>query len=113
MKCKMKIVLALSFGFILFFAVPAHAGNIYGSVWIDGRPAPGAQIQIRCNVPHPAQTDGNGSYSVFVAEPGRCVFHVDFQGRSGETPVASYQNPIKYDFDLVRDGDRNFVLRSR
>ena len=114
MKFGIRILFALfSLAFLVCFAVPAYAGNIYGSLWIDGKPAPGAQIQIRCTVLHPAQTDGNGSYGVFVAENARCVFHVDFQGRSGEIPVASYGNPIKYDFDLVPEGDRNFVLRSR
>ena len=110
----MRIVLVLFFfAFLVCFPVPAHAGNIYGSLWIDGRPAQGAQIQIRCTAPHPAQTDSNGSYSVFVPENGRCVFHVDFGGHSGETAIASYGNPIKYDFDLIRQGDGNYVLRSR
>ena len=99
--------------FALFVTVRAHAGNIYGSLWMDGRPAPGAQIQIRCTGSHPAQTDGNGAYSVFVQENGRCTFHVDFQGHSVETAVASYGNPVKYDFDLIRQSDGSFTLRSR
>ena len=110
----MKMVLTfLCLAFSVLITVPAQAGNIYGSLWIDGKPAAGAQIQIRCASPHPAQTDGNGSYSVFVPENGRCTFHVDYQGRAVETPVASYGNPVKYDFDLVHQPDGSIALRSR
>jgi hypothetical protein len=110
----MRIVLAIFFlAFALFVTLPALAGNIYGSLWTDGKPVPGVQIQINCPGSHPAQTDGNGAYSVFVPENGRCTFHVNFQGRSVDTPVASYGNPVKYDFDLVRQSDGSFTLRSR
>jgi hypothetical protein len=98
----------------LLFCSPAraYAGNIYGTLWVNGGPAKGAQIQITCTTAHPAQTDNNGSYRIFVPERGRCVFHVDYAGHSGQAGVASYDNPIKYDFDLVLQGE-HYVLRSR
>ena len=100
--------------FVLFgcFPVQAFAGNIYGSLWVDGRPAIGAQIQITCANRHAGQTDSNGSYQIFVQEKGRCVFHVDVGGHSGQTDDASYDDPIKYDFDLVLQNG-NYVLRSK
>jgi hypothetical protein len=109
MKITIVVVGVLILGCL---AVPAFAGNIYGSLWIDGHPAAGAQVQIRCTAAHGAQTDGNGGYSVFVPENRRCTFHVDFGGRSGEVQVASYANPVKYDFNLVLEGD-HYALQSR
>ena|SRR5438552_3516069 len=110
----MRIVLMLLFlAAVVSFPLRARAGNIYGSLWVDGHPAQGAQIQIHCNAGHTVQTDKDGAYSVFVPENGRCNFHVDFEGHSGETPVASYANPVKYDFELVRQKDGTYSLRSR
>jgi hypothetical protein len=110
----MRTALGLLFlAFLLCFPNPAHAGNIYGSLWLDGKPVQGAQVRITCSSPHPTQTDNNGSYRVFVTEQGRCVFRVDIGAHGGQTDVASYGNPIKYDFDLIRQNDGNYVLRSR
>lgn len=110
----MRIILVLFIlAFLACLPVPAHAGNIYGTIWLNGSPAPGAQIQIQCSSSHPAQTDSNGSYKAFVPENGRCNFHLDFQGHSGDAPIASYANPIKYDFDLVLQGDGRYALRSK
>jgi hypothetical protein len=109
----MRIGVFLFLALLFCSAARAYAGNIYGTLWLDGRPVPGAQIQITCNTAHTAQTDSNGAYSVSVPEKRRCVFHVDYAGHSGQADVASYDNPIKYDFDLIRQGDGNYVLRSR
>jgi hypothetical protein len=108
----MRIGVCLFLALLIGSPSRAHAGNIYGSVWLDGRPVQGAQIQITCSSPHTAQTDNSGSYRVFVQEKGRCVFHVDYAGHSGQADVASYDNPVKYDFDLVLQ-DGNYVLRSK
>src|SRR5262249_52611730 len=108
MRIGMFLFLALLFG----SPSRAYAGNIYGSLWLDGKPVQGAQIQITCPNPHPTQTDSSGSYRVFVPEKGRCVFHVDYAGHSGQAEVASYDNPVKYDFDLVLQ-QGNYELRSK
>jgi hypothetical protein len=112
-EVQMRIVFGLTcVALLMYFPIQANAGNIYGSLWIDGHPAQGAQIQIRCSSSHPtANTDGNGSYSAFVPENGRCGFLVNFQGHSGETTIASYDNPVRYNFDLFRQGDGSYVLR--
>jgi hypothetical protein len=108
MKTGASLVLAL----LCCLSAQAYAGNIYGTLWLNGQPVQGAQIQVTCTAAHPAQTDQNGSYRVFVPERGRCVFHVDYAGHSGQADVASYDNPIKYDFDLVLQGAQ-YQLRSK
>jgi hypothetical protein len=100
----MRFILPLSLAFLFYVPVQAHAGNIYGSLWLGGKPVPKAEVVISCPGRHSAQTDGDGSYQVFVPEKGRCNFQVTYGGKSGVTDVASYDNPIKYDFDLLPQG---------
>jgi hypothetical protein len=102
-----QTVLLLSLSIFCWFSARAHAGNIYGSLWLDRKPAEGAKIVITCgnNPPHRAQTDNHGSYRVFVRERDRCVFSVRLGGKSGQTEIASYDDAIKYDFNLVPQGD--------
>ena len=109
-----RLVLLLLLAIVCCFPPRAHAGNIYGSLWLDGKPAEGAQIVIKCGStpPHPAQTDSHGSYRVFVPERDRCVFTVQLGGQSGQIEIASYDNAIKYDFDLVRQGS-GYALRRK
>ena len=108
----MKAIVFFAILLFLFSAAPAHGGNIYGNLWLDGRPLSGAQIEITCPGRHPAQTDNSGSYRVFVPERGRCTFLVRFGGQSAQTEIASYDNPIKYDFEVVRQGG-GYILRRR
>jgi len=108
----MKTVGFLALVLLLFFPVPARAGNIYGNLWLDGRPVAGAQIEIACPARHAAQTDNNGSYRVFIPEKGRCTFVVRFGNQSAQAEIASYDNPIKYDFDVIRQGT-GYILRRR
>ena len=109
----MKSIVFLALVFLFCFPAPAHAGNIYGSLWLDGKPVQGAQIQITCSSPYPpVQTDNNGAYRIFVPERGRCTFVVRFSGQSAQTEIASYDNAIKYDFDVVRQG-AGYTMRRR
>jgi len=109
----MRLFTVLALAVVMAVSQRAHAANLFGSLWLDGRPVQGAQIEVTCSDRHQAQTDNNGSYSIFIPEKGRCVFQVVFAGHSGRTEVASYDNPIKYDFDLIRQNDGNYVLRSK
>lgn len=94
------------------FPAAARGGNIFGTVWLSGRGLAGAQIEIACPGRHAAETDANGSYRVFVPERGRCTILVRFQGQSAQADIASYDNAIKYDFDVIRQGS-GYILKRR
>ena len=99
----MRIVLMLLFlAAVVSFPLRARAGNIYGSLWVDGHPAQGAQIQIHCNAGHTVQTDKDGAYSVFVPENGRCNFHVDFEGSLAEERCRNALRHLEEVCDVVR-----------
>ncbi|HEX7286552.1 MAG TPA: hypothetical protein VF532_10235 [Candidatus Angelobacter sp.] len=90
---------------ILVFPAVVYAGNIYGTLWLNGKPVgQGAQVAVTCGGrQHAAQVDNNG-YRVFVPEKGRCNFSVTLAGRAYQAEIASYDGAVKYDFDLVPNG---------
>jgi len=109
----MRLLVPLSLACSLCLPASAHAGNLYGSLWLDGKPAAGARIEIACTDRHVAQTDSAGEYRIFVPEKGRCVFRVTVGGQSGQTDIASYDNAIKYDFDLIHQKGGGYTLTRR
>ena len=88
--------------FGLISAASAYAGQLYGSLKEDGRSLPaGVGFEIRCrNQSYSGQTDGNGAYAINT-EKGRCTLVVYYKGQSLTADIFSYDNPVRYDFDLV------------
>jgi len=110
----MRRLVPLSLAFSLCLPAAAHAGNLYGTLWLNNKPAPGAQIKITCaDRQFDQTTDSEGEYRIFVSEKGRCIFRVTVGGQSGQTDVASYDNAIKYDFDLIPQKGGGYTLARR
>jgi hypothetical protein len=86
----------------LISAVSVSAGQLYGSLKEDGRSLPAnVRFEIRCRAQsYPGQTDGNGAYAI-NAEKGKCTLTVYYKGQSPAADIYSYDNPVRYDFDLV------------
>jgi len=110
-----KITIMLSL--ILLFPTFAFGKQIFGSLK-EGNTAvgEGVGIRIKCgDNEHTGQTDVYGSYSVFVPNPGRCAFQV-YYGGVWSQPYDIYSDetdPVRYDFELVRESDGTFVLKRR
>jgi len=103
-------------GFLLFFLTAADlaAGVIYGALRDNNRGVPGVEITItgpRLN--QRLTTAPDGSFRLFIKESGKYHFHVTYQGKSGDADIFSYDDPVKYDFDLRFDRARNNYQLSR
>ena len=86
----------------LVSAVPVYAGQVYGSLKEDGRSVPAnVGFELRCpGQAYPGRTDNNGAFAV-NAEKGKCILTVHYKGQSPTAVIFSYDNPVRYDFDLV------------
>jgi hypothetical protein len=99
---------------LLGLSVVAQAGPIYGALHSGNQPAANAEVRITCpgNHVYPVRTGPDGSYRLRVNETGRCGFDVSFAGKSGHADIFSYNDPVKYDFDLITAGP-GYALKPR
>ncbi len=116
----MKAITALLFPVLLFMMslLPrfAEAAQIYGSLK-EGEKSVGrgVEIAITCpnNTPYRTRTEEDGSYRVFVQQKGKCRFTVTYRDRTAATEIYSFDDPTRYDFELVRQPDGNYILKRR
>lgn len=104
---------------ILLFPTFAVAGQIFGSLKENNTSVgKGVGIRIQCGEkvnPYEGESDSYGSYSVYVPQPGKCAFTVYYAGQ-WSLPYDIYSDqtdPVRYDFELVRQHDRSFKLERK
>ena len=87
--------------------VSAFAGNIFGHLSENRQPVKGADITVTCESnTYQTRTRDDGSYSLRLNEAGRCMFSVKHKDQTVETEVFSYDQPTRYDFELVMTGGK-------
>ena len=93
-----------------------NAGQIYGSVKEGSRSVgEGVEVSINCGgKPISAKTDSYGSYKLYVSNSGKCTLSIYYQNQwSQPFPVFSDLEPIRYDFELMKQPNGTFVLKRR
>lgn len=94
----------------------AIAGQIYGNVKEGNRSVgEGVEISINCaSKPIAARTDTYGSYKIYVPNSGKCSLTILYQNRwSQPFSIYSDQEPVRYDFELLKQPDGTFTLKRR
>ena len=80
-----------------FVASPAIAGQVYGTVLNDSGPVVNATVSVSCSGASGArQTDGAGSYSVYVNGSGVCTISVN----GANLQIRVYDDDVRYDLHL-------------
>lgn len=100
---------------ILVMAGPAIGAQVYGVLRITNRSVGrGARVEVQCGNAGPGngETDDYGAYKVFVRAKGKCLLRVFYAGRWLEAPIYSYDDPVRYDFDVVTENNQ-YKLRRR
>lgn len=101
---------------LLLIPSPALAGTIFGNLTEAGRSVGrGVEVRILCgkDAPLPTMTDEYGAYTISLPRPGRCDLVVLYKGRvTPPYPIASSDDPARYDFDLVFENNQ-YVLKRR
>ena len=99
---------------ISIMSTSSLAGPLYGTIIDSGRPIQRAQIEAACpDFDNPvsraqSRTD-DGSYRLMLQARGRCVLRV---AAFPAVTIYSSDNPIRYDFEVVR-GQGAPTLRRR
>lgn len=98
---------------ILSLASTAAAGQLYGSIFADGKPLRGVPVKLSCpGETNNGNTDVEGVYRVFARSTGGCSLVAEPDGRKASASVYSYDRPTAYNFDLVnRNGRWELVPR--
>ena len=107
---------AMTFVLFLIFLFPtlAYTGQIFGSL-SDGRKSVGQRVpvEVACgSSPYRAKTDRYGSYSIYSPKKGKCTLTVHYKGQSAEHTIYSYDDPVRYDFELIQSGE-GYKLKRR
>lgn len=100
---------------ILLFPSFTYAGQVYGRLLERNRSVgPGVRIIISChqNI-YNGVTDSYGSYRIYVPRQGRCELTVYYRNQPTTTSIYSYNDPVRYDFELVRNREGRYFLRRR
>jgi hypothetical protein len=109
--------IAIPLFLILLCPTFALAGQIFGSLKQNGASiGKGTAVVIKCGeTQYEGQTDAYGSYNIYVPSAGKCAFMVYYGGRwSPAYYVYSDQtDPVRYDFELVRQPDGSFKLERK
>ena len=101
---------------ILCLPIITFAAQIYGSLRVDNASV-GEGVLVRIQCPEGAydgKTDRYGSYSVPLRPGKKCSLSVYYAGRwTAAFDVYPYEDPVRYDFDLLKQGDGSITLRRR
>jgi hypothetical protein len=109
----MKRVLALVV-LLLLSTATILAAQIYGSIWFNGSPLRGAYLRVDCpGDSGQGRTDEQGTFKVYVRSTGRCTLTLTYNGTEVPFPIASYNDPARYDLVLVQSPGRGYQLVRR
>ena len=87
----------------------AAAATIYGTIRQGSQPVTNAPVVLSCGGSEAAttNTDARGAYRLTTGRTGRC----NLQIRGASTEVILYQDPIRYDFEIVGGGGQLSLIR--
>jgi hypothetical protein len=107
-----KIVTTILLGLLL--PVSVCAGQIYGSLREGGRSVPAkVRFETICkDQTYAGETDGYGGYRANVGR-GKCTFKVYYKGQTPTFDLYSYDNPVRYNFDLELQANGQYLLRRK
>jgi hypothetical protein len=94
--------------------VPAasYAGQVYGTIVMDGKGVGGASIEIQCgaDAATTGTTGADGAYRLNVPQQGQCTLTLPSHGKASAM-IFSGPNPAAFNFELVKAGDKYELKR--
>jgi hypothetical protein len=103
-------------GLAVALAIPSvvHAGQVYGTIVLDGKGVGGTNVEISCGseAAVKATTAGDGAYRINVPQQGQCTLVLPDQAGKPTAMVFSSPNPALYNFELVKAGN-GYELKRR
>ena len=98
-------------------AIPSvvHAGQVYGTIVMDGKGVGGANVEITCGSDAAVKgtTAADGAYRINVPQQGQCTLVLPDHAGKPSAMVFSSPNPALYNFELTKGGNGNYELKRR
>ena len=108
----MRLLRSLFVVAALLMPAVVFAGQVYGTIVMDGKGVGGASIEIQCGS-DPAVTGATGSdgaYRINVPQQGQCTLSLPSHGKASAM-IFSSPNPSAFNFELVKAGDKYELKR--
>lgn len=104
--------IAASIACLLLAASAARAGEIYGTLSDQGKPAgAGTALRLACgDAAAEAKTDAYGAYSLKVNATGKCTLSVP-SAPGASLSVTVYEKSARYDLALGHSGGKTTLSR--
>jgi len=99
----------------LLFSTAVSAGQIYGTIVLEGQGLKSAAIEIQCGkeAAVTGATAADGSYRINVSQQGQCTLTLPaYEGRPSAA-IFSGPNPAAYNYELVKLANGKFELKRR
>jgi hypothetical protein len=108
----MRLLKSLFVAAALLVPAAAYAGQVYGTIVMDGKAVGGASIEIQCgtDAATTGTTGADGSYRINVPQQGQCTFSLPSHGKASAM-IFSGPNPSAFNFELVKAGDKYELKR--
>ena len=92
-----------------------YAGQIYGTIVLEGQGVKSAALEIQCGKDEPVKgtTAADGSYRINVPQQGQCTLTLPSYEGKPSTMVFSTSNPSVYNFELAKGADGKYELKRR
>jgi hypothetical protein len=104
-------------GLAIALAIPSvvHAGQVYGTIVMDGKGVGGANVEITCGsaAAVTGTTAADGAYRINVEQQGQCTLVLPGHAGKPSAMVFSTPNPALYNFELAKGADGNYALKRR
>jgi hypothetical protein len=101
----------------IVLAIPSvvHAGQVYGTIVMDGKGVGGANVEITCGsaAAVTGTTAADGAYRINVEPQGQCTLVLPGHAGKPSVMVFSSPNPALYNLELVKGADGNYALKRR
>ena len=96
----------------LFVPALVYAGQVYGTIVMDGKGVGGASIEIQCgsDAAVTGATGADGAYRINVPQQGQCTLSLPSHGKASAM-IFSSPNPSAFNFELVKAGDKYELKR--
>jgi hypothetical protein len=111
----MKSLKIVSCVFALLAPAVVYAGQIYGTIVLDGQGVKAVAIEVQCGKEEPVTgtTAGDGSYRINVSPQGQCTLTLPSYAGRPSAAIFSGPNPASYNYELVKLADGKYELKRR
>jgi hypothetical protein len=111
----MKMFRVACVAFALCLPVVADAGQVYGTIVLEGQGIKNAAVEIQCGKEDPitGTTAADGSYRINVSHQGQCTLILPSYAGRPSAAIFSGPNPAAFNYELVKLGDGKFELKRR